>query len=159
MQTSTDKNLRSIASNGNRWIAIGDYQTIIVSDDYGKTWYNLNIIEDVSLYDIACNGMTWCIVGNFGSILTSTNNGVTWLKKPFTAHNQFNAVVYSDKTFVIAGEGILTSNDNANTFELIYTGQNRNESFYNIVYTGRNWVAVGQNGIIAVSNKPVDKWK
>lgn len=159
LQTSTDKNLRSIASNGNRWIAVGDYKTIIASDDYGETWHNLNTTEDVFLSDIVCNGTTWCIVGSFGSILTSINNGTTWTKKPFKAHNTFNAVVYFEKTFVIAGDGILTSKNNTNTFELIYTGQNSDEEFNDIVYTGNNWITVGKNGTIVVSTKPVNTWK
>ena len=75
---------RGIATNGNRWVAVGTHANkSIVRSDNGITWTNINNSKDIFSDKgnfVAVNGNNW-VAGGKGSnhmIGYSTDNAVTW---------------------------------------------------------------------------------
>ena len=113
--SGTSQPLCCVAVNGNTWVAVGWYDTILVSTDNGNTWTKKTSGTTKDLYGVAVNGNTWVTVGDTGTILVSIDNGNTWTKKDSGATQLLYGVAINDNMCVAVGwDGtILVSTDTA----------------------------------------------
>lgn len=164
-QTST--NLYGVQALGGRLYALGDDDTILISDD-GNVWSVVN--EDVSSYsslkDIAWNGVSgpgclYVAVG-YSNVYTSTD-GTTWIKQAGAPLGINDTVVWGGgaaNCFVTVGLGnhIYSSFDGVTWTKRFVTtdvGSAQND-LYVLVWTGSFFAASGDKGAILTSPDGVD---
>ena len=112
---------RSVACNGNTWVAVGPLveaeknAPVIVSTDNGNTWSTKKNGTWYSLTSVAWNGNTWVAVGYDGTIIASTDNGNNWSKKNNGVGDWLYSVAWNGNTWVAVGHAgtILRSSDTA----------------------------------------------
>ncbi|TKW80337.1 MAG: hypothetical protein DI543_00535, partial [Bradyrhizobium icense] len=103
-------NLRDVACNGSRWIAVGASGTIgaiIVSDDDGMTW--ANIAENTGTQGNLCveYGDTWVIGGSRGQVLTSPD-GLNYTSRVTSTASDINDIAFDNGLWLAAaGTGTL----------------------------------------------------
>lgn len=100
-------NLNRVKYFSDRYIAVGDNGTIIVSGDDGRTWSKITTPTNCGLHDIAKSTNPslnlYVAVGRGGCIMTSTDN-ITWsLRDSVTVADLF-AVTYTNGRFIALGQ-------------------------------------------------------
>ena len=106
----SDKKLYSIAYGNNKFIAVGESGTVIISDN-GSVWDTRNSNNSSAhLYSIAFGNNTFVGVG-YKTVIVSTDNGTTFLQTA-TSYD-FNDISFGNGIFVAVGddENIHTSTD------------------------------------------------
>jgi photosystem II stability/assembly factor-like uncharacterized protein len=78
-----------------RYIAVGDYGTILVKDDQ-YDWYQMESGTKVSLYSVCFSQSMGWIVCNDGTILHSTDGGVTWSPQNSGTTKMLLSVYFTD---------------------------------------------------------------
>jgi hypothetical protein len=105
----TGQQLHGIGANSQRYIAVGDFGTILVCED-SIGWFAVESGTTTPLRAVAWGNGLWVAVGNFGEILTSPD-GLTWTPQPNGFFFDLNAITWGTGLFVAVGENtsILTS--------------------------------------------------
>lgn len=134
--------------------AVGDFGTILFSNDHGVSWeIQYEAVTD-NLRDIHMSGpVTGWIVGDNGTILHTTNGGAQWIEQPSGVAQGLNAVFFIDSLRGWAcGDRktvLSTTNGGASwTPQLLPTGMNSigaNDIFF--ISATEGWV-VGSGGYI-----------
>ena len=178
--------LRSIACNGSRWIAVGQGTNSIAYSDDGFTWTGITgktIFSDYG-FGIDCVGTTWVAAGNSDSdtsafvLAYSTDNGITWSDVSKNGGGNSRDIfsvgreVTSYGTLFVAG-GKYNNSDAVNTLAYSYDGINweglgigvLKSGVWRIATNGTRWVVFGDNDEttfkIAYSDTPTisSSWK
>jgi hypothetical protein len=106
----SDKKLYSIAYGNNKFIAVGESGTVIISDN-GSVWDTRNSNNSSgNLYSIAFGNSRFVAVG-YNTVIVSTDNGINFLQTA-TSYD-FNDISFGNGIFVAVGddENIHTSTD------------------------------------------------
>jgi hypothetical protein len=108
---ATGNRLNAVASGGERYVAVGDLGSIIVSDG-AQIWELADSMVLVSLRDVVWGGDVWIAVGDFGTILSSPD-GMTWSLRSTGYYYDLLGVTWGNGVFVAVGanSSILTSTD------------------------------------------------
>lgn len=100
-------NLNRVRYFRDRYIAVGDNGTIIISGDDGNTWSRVSTPVTGGLHDITKgllpNVNLYVAVGRGGTILTSADN-ITWTMRNSTTVADLFAVSFVDNRFVAWGQ-------------------------------------------------------
>ena len=106
----SDKKLYSIAYGNNKFIAVGESGTVIISDN-GSVWDTRDSNNSSgNLYSIAFGNSRFVAVG-YNTVIVSTDNGINFLQTA-TSYD-FNDISFGNGIFVAVGddENIHTSTD------------------------------------------------
>ncbi len=111
--TPTGNRLFGVAANTERYVAVGEFGTILVSDD-ASSWRVVESGTGTSLQAVAWGSGLWVAVGDLGTILTSPD-GFNWTARPTGFFYDLLGVTWGGGLFVAVGENtsILTSPDGA----------------------------------------------
>jgi len=100
-------NLNRVRYFRDRYIAVGDNGTIIVSGTDGISWARMTCPVTCGLHDVtqgpATTGSIYVAVGRGGAILTSTDN-ITWTARTSTTPADLFAVTYTQGRFLAMGQ-------------------------------------------------------
>lgn len=145
---------------GNSVWAVGEYNTLLRSDDKGVTWTRLLPEKDRNLNTIAFAGNVGIIFGEAGVTLRSTDGGVTW--EEIKVDNQvslMNVAFRDDQHGVAVGlTGTMMATDDAGaTWRSI--PMVTEEHLLNVRWEDDQWKAVGDKGVIVTSNAEAKEWK
>ena len=107
----TGNRLYGIGASAQRYVAVGELGTILVSDD-GNNWLAVDSETQNTLRAVAWGNGLWVAVGDFGRILTSSD-GVTWTPRSAGFFFDLMGITWGGGLFVAVGENtsILTSTD------------------------------------------------
>ncbi len=156
--SGTDKYIRSVACNGNTWVAVGNDDTILVSTDNGQSWTKNKDVTSSYIFGVACNGNTWIAAGYMNIILVSTDNGQSWTKKNTEYYGFIYGIACNGAVWVAVGDDgkILVSTDNGQS----WTKKNSGTDKYirSVAYNGNTWVAVCDDDTILVSTDNGQSW-
>lgn len=158
-ETNGRKLLRVRRGAGHRVYVVGEFDTILMTPDFGATWIGFGAQEDVAWNDLAVYGETILMVGEFGKIRQSVDGGRTWINIASPIQRSLTAVKFApDGTAVAVGldGALLTSTDGGRTWLSAATGT-RDHLFDVLLQPGGDWVAVGDNGVIV--RKTGNIWK
>ena len=145
-------NFKAVAYTDDRWIASGDFSTVIISSDAVDWVYGYTDVFRASADD----GSRWVFVGDGGVIYTTTSTSLTACDSG-TILNLYDVIWSSnDGIFVAVGAAgtILTSLDGINwTSQTSTVSESLNRVYYDS--TSGNYVIVGTNGTILSSTDTV----
>ena len=100
-------NLNRVRYFRDRYIAVGDNGTIIVSGNDGANWTRMTCPVTCGLHDVtqgpAVTNSIYVAVGRGGAILTSTDN-ITWTARTSTTPADLFAVSYTGGRFLAMGQ-------------------------------------------------------
>ncbi len=119
-----DRWLLGVATNGKRWVAVGEQNAIFSSQD-GVAWTRRTPVKTVVLHDVLWDGARFVAVGSDGAVLTSSD-GDAWTEQA-PMYYTLNAIAWNGKGYVgVGGEAarvIFSSPDlNAWTIRFSQTG-------------------------------------
>ena len=156
--SGTGEALNDIAYNGTKWIAVGNSDTMLVSNDDGNTWTARSSGTGRALKAIAYNGTKWIALGFNDTILVSDDNGNTWTVKSSGTGENLNAIAYNGTKWIAVGfnNTMLVSNDDGNTWTARSSGTEK--ALHDIACNGTKWIAVGNYGAILMSNDNGNIW-
>jgi len=143
------------------WIS-GTMGGVLKSADKGKTWQLTHEEEDVAWNDIEVDrrGQVW-VAGEFGRLQRSTDDGANWeeIEVPTTG-SSLMAITFADEIHGVAvglsGSIMRTENggDDWTVVEDVTAAH-----LFDINWDGQQYVAVGNNGIIAYGSPDGSEWQ
>lgn len=152
----------SILKDGHAW-AVGQWNMIMQSRDYGQNWTRITKDKDVNLYAVeAITPKRVVGVGEFGKILLGTRNETenwTWKSVESPVDASLKAVEFrNDRRGVAVGlKGtILRTGDGGSSWTLV--SRPTSSHFYNVVWTGDRWFAVAGDGRYGVESPNGQEW-
>ncbi len=166
--------LNSVVFTGNRFIAVGKFGAVIVSDD-GANWRSVDVKTNETLNDVFYSGNLIIALGERGGVYTSSD-GENWQKGGVNSDIVLKSVSWNTNRYVVTvGNGsVLTSLDGKNwswvlnetakggasdvdrTDSKLQGALNLGNGLEDIIYDGSRFVAVGLNGSIFVSPNGVN---
>lgn len=144
--------LMSASFINNIGFVVGEYGTILKTQNYGNTWTNLLSGTTLNLLSVCMSDTNIIyVVGNNGIILKTINGGKTWsfLKNNLPSYN-LNAVSYADANtgYAVGANGnILTTDNGGENWNYFYSGTNNEFSSVTLCDNGSGYV-VGKYGTI-----------
>jgi photosystem II stability/assembly factor-like uncharacterized protein len=139
-------NLNRVRYFRDRFIAVGDNGTIIISGDDGATWTKVVSGVSCGLHDVtqgsADTGSIYVAVGRGGCILTSTNN-INWTVRNSSTVADLFAVSYTGGRFLAMGQN----------GEGIYSADGITWSTYNTGMTNTIYAATGSDLVTGASTR------
>lgn len=148
-------NLLGITAYQDRFVAVGDFGTIITSTDDGQTWTKVNSHTDEALNAITVdkNGR-FIAVGLHGVVITS-DDGIDWQSGSTNYDYSLRSVaVNNNGTIVIVGDhSTFVSTDGKIWWK---TKELPNNILYSVATVDNKFVAVGSGGIVLVSENGQD---
>lgn len=152
-----NKLVRVEAQPGGLGYAIGEYNAILKSVDYGQTWTRLKAEKDVAWYGLATAGKSVLVAGEFGRTLVSLDEGASWqeIQTPVKAHLT-GAVFKNEQESVLVGLNgtILRSTNGGKNWQVISAGID--EHIYDVIWDGARYVACGDRGLLITSADGTD---
>ncbi|MCX6162118.1 MAG: T9SS type A sorting domain-containing protein [Ignavibacteriae bacterium] len=122
LNSNTSNPILAYAYSSNKIYASGYYGTIIMSTDFGITWYNQFSGTTNNLNDITANYGLYC-VGNSGTVLKGSNNGFDWVLRDRISEPQLSSVVFANGntgwTFNSGAKGIYRTTDKGLAWEKV----------------------------------------
>ncbi|GBD24847.1 Ycf48-like protein [bacterium HR30] len=182
MQPSgTNRNLLDIEFvNGQQGLAVGDFGTLLRTEDGGNTWTKISLPEnielppdiaevvqpgDVILYTIAFadEKHVW-IAGEFGVILFSQDGGLTWQQQKSGVETTLFGVTALDHqhAWVVGMEGVmLVTEDGGATWvkQSVPMPKGFVLPIYDVAVRGLFGWAVGNSGLLLYSQDAGKTWK
>ncbi len=141
--------LNGVAYDGNIYVAVGEYGTILVSDD-GIDWKINSSPTPYVLHDIIWAQGEFIAVGGNGTIITSTD-GMTWMIQKSGVTATLRSIVWNGSIFMVVGGDrsyppevtpsmIITSTDG-----IMWTEQLSGsvEPLYDLIWADNKFIAVG----------------
>lgn len=146
--TLKSADLMGVAHGNGRFVAAGDYGTVLMSAD-GIHWAPQASGTDVHLQGAAFGQGLFVVVGEIGRIRTSTDGGV-WESQSSGTTADLMAVAHGNGSFVAVGKGgsVLTSVDGT---QWIPRSPGLTANLSGLTHARDAFVAVGDGGVIAVS--------
>ena len=132
--SGTSRNLAAVAFGASslNFTAVGDYGTIIFSDDKGGSWGANNVDPSYNLLSVASKvgvGERWVVVGNPNKLLTTTHPAVPWSQSSWPSGSSPNALAIAGQNasgtsrFVVTGRaGQVATSTDGNTWQLLSCG-------------------------------------
>jgi photosystem II stability/assembly factor-like uncharacterized protein len=152
-----NKLVRVEAQPGGLGYAVGEYNAILKSADYGRTWTRLTAEKDVVWYGLATAGKKILVAGEFGRTLISADEGASWqeIQTPVKVHLT-GAVFKNEQESVLVGLNgtILRSTDGGKNWQIISAGID--EHIYDVIWDGARYVACGDRGLLITSADGTD---
>ena len=145
---------------GNSVWAVGEYNTLLRSDDKGVTWTRVLPEKDRNLNTIAFAGNVGIIFGEAGVTLRSTDGGATWEEiKVDNLVSLMNVAFRDDQHGVAVGlTGTMMATEDAGaTWRSI--PMVTEEHLLNVRWEDNQWIAVGDKGVIVTSDGEAKEWK
>lgn len=179
--SGTTRNLLDIEfANPQRGIAVGDFGTLLRTEDGGSTWSKISLPEnvelppdiaevvqpgDVILYAIAFADQdhVW-IVGEFGVILFSHDGGVTWQQQKSGVETTLFGVTALDsqRAWAVGMEGVLLATEDGGA-TWVKQPAPMPKGFvlplYDVAVRGLFGWAVGNSGLLLYSQDAGKTWK
>ncbi|MEI8324400.1 MAG: YCF48-related protein, partial [Betaproteobacteria bacterium] len=138
--------------------AIGEYNAILKSIDYGKTWERLTPQKDVVWYGFDVVGKKILVVGEFGRTLVSFDEGTMWkeVQTPTKVHLT-GAAFKSEQEAVLVGLNgtVMQTSNGGGRWKVIQTGFD--EHIYDVIWDGSQYLACGDRGLL-VTSADGSKW-
>jgi photosystem II stability/assembly factor-like uncharacterized protein len=138
--------------------AIGEYNAILKSTDYGKTWTRLTPENDVVWFGFDVVGKNILAVGEFGRTLMSFDEGAVWqeVKTPTKVHLTGAAFKNEREAVMVGLNGtILKTTNGGRRWTVIQTGLD--EHIYDVIWDGHQYLACGDRGLL-VTSMDGSKW-
>ena len=130
--------------------AVGEFGTVLASEDKGISWRALGSKEDIAWHDIAePNGQTLVLVGEFGHIRRSIDSGQSWKEISSPVKTTLTAVRFrdADEGVAVGLEGVvLTTADGGKTWHK--QPSPTKDHLFDVAQQGEDWVAVGDKGVL-----------
>lgn len=142
-----DSGLLDVLHDGQKFIAVGERRTILISDASGWNWTQLSgatPLNPISFNGIAQSDLnTLVIVGDGGLILLSNDLGSSWEGMASGVLENLESVTFGDDVFVAVGDDgrLLTSETGQNWQTQISTFFG---NFRDVVFSNGAFVAVGE---------------
>lgn len=156
----SNKLIRVVAlNNGEAW-AVGEGGIVLHSKDYGQSWINLGTHEDVAWNGVNFMGGRGWLVGEFGRIKVTEDGGVSWHAVASPTQTSLMAVSFKDEQNGVAvglGGTILVSMNGGQS----WTSEQpvTQEHLFDVAWDGTRWVAVGDRGVVLVSDPSGNEWR
>ena len=151
------RDLRDVVFGDGRFVAVGDYGTIVHSSD-GRTWQTADgTVTDENLLGVAYGTGRFVAVGVHGTIVHSSD-GDTWRQATNSATDDWlYGVTYGNGRFVaVGGPGVVVYSSDGDTWQATNTATD--EWLLSVTYGTGRFVAVGINGAI-VHSSDGDIWQ
>lgn len=132
--------------------AIGEYNAILKSTDYGKTWARLTPEKDVVWYGFDSAGRKILVAGEFGRIMLSPDEGASWqeIQTPTKAHLTGVAFRSEQEALLVGLNGtLLRTLDSGKNWQIVSAGID--EHIYDVIWDGVRYVACGDRGLLITS--------
>jgi photosystem II stability/assembly factor-like uncharacterized protein len=180
-QSGTQRLLLDIAfANTLRGLAVGDYGTLLRTDDGGATWTKIPLPQDLRLPadvmevvdpgDVLLYSATFAdpdhawIAGEFGVILASTDGGQTWQQQASSLESTLFGVSFSDPLhgWAVGLDAVLLHTaDGGMTWQRqdVETPKGFFPALYGVQVSGNYGWAVGNNGFLLSSTDAGATWQ
>lgn len=164
----TNNRLMGIAWSGNRYIAVGENKTILISND-GENWTTVStgVVSDYRLNAVCWNGNKFLAAGwditNNKTVIISSANGLNWNMGSLSVSGGIiNSIIWASNKFIAVGQFyangeyhplLLTSTDGIvwmNKSDAI----NGAGMLYDVIWTTNGFMAVG-SGLTASSTNGI----
>lgn len=144
-------NLRGVAWSGDKYIAVGENGSILISVD-GTTWSQAISDSENTLHSVASDGNIYCAVGNNGTVLVSYD-GRRWSRVRLATGESLVSVAWIGDRFVAVGrrEVILTSSDGI-VWETIKSDPHSDTEFTDIAGNTNSLIVVDEKAEIQIFN-------
>lgn len=132
--------------------AIGEYNAILKTTDYGKTWARLTPEKDVVWYGFDIMGKKVLVAGEFGRIMLSPDEGASWqeIQTPTKAHLTGVAFRSEQEAVLVGLNGtLLRTSDGGKNWQIVSAGID--EHIYDLIWDGARYVACGDRGLLITS--------
>lgn len=152
-----NKLVRVDAHSGGLGYAIGEYNAILKTVDYGRTWERQTVEKDVVWYGIATAGKKILVAGEFGRVLVSSDEGASWREiQTATKVHLTGAVFKNELESVLVGlnGSILRGTDGGMNWQIVNAGID--EHIYDVIWDGARYVACGDRGLLIASADGAD---
>jgi photosystem II stability/assembly factor-like uncharacterized protein len=168
------------AAGPRRGIAVGDFGTIVRTDDGGATWAKIALPRDIKLPpdvveivdpgDVVLYALSfpapehaWA-VGEFGVILESTDGGLTWRSQDSPVETSLFGVSFADEQhgWAVGIEStLIATTDGGATWrkQAIETPSGFSLALYDVQVRGSYGWAVGNNGLLLHSRDAGATWQ
>jgi photosystem II stability/assembly factor-like uncharacterized protein len=153
-----NKLLRVRIFDGTAW-AVGEFNTLLQSKDYGATWTRALPEKDSALNNVYFLGQQGWLVGEFGTVLRSSDSGATWNAVTTSNKVSLMAVAFRDPQNGVAvglSGTVMTTGDGGVTW--VQAPKVTKEHLYNVIWDEERWVAVGDKGMMLTAGANASGW-
>lgn len=145
--------------DGVAW-AVGEFGSLLRSDDKGATWTRAMEEKDRAWNDICFRGQNGWLVGEFGTVMRTTDGGATWTENELENKVSLMGVEFRDDQNGVAvgltGTLMVTSDGGATWRDVPPLTR---EHLLDIAWDENRWVAVGDKGVMVTSDAAAGEWK
>ncbi|MFZ5457585.1 MAG: WD40/YVTN/BNR-like repeat-containing protein [Pseudomonadota bacterium] len=145
--------------DGVAW-AVGEFGSLLRSDDKGATWTRAMEEKDRAWNDICFRGQNGWLVGEFGTVMRTTDGGATWTENELENKVSLMGVEFRDDQNGVAvgltGTLMVTSDGGATWRDVPPLTR---EHLLDIAWDENRWVAVGDKGVMVTSDPAASEWK
>lgn len=165
VESHTDKHLLDVYYNNSnkRFYVAGHNGTVAFSKDDGITWKSMNANSEYHLFGIATNEERIMVVGKSLILLSSKDGGLKWDEMhKGTKQLSFYDIAFGNDFWIAVGEGyrnVITVNNSNDKIEEHGVGTKSILKGIAFNENDNNWVVVGHEGVIFVSNDNGSSWK
>lgn len=145
--------------NGVAW-AVGELGAVLKTRDFGHSWERALPEKDQAWNDICFSGRHGVLVGEFGQAMVTGDGGATWQAVNSGSQSSLMSVALRDEVNGVAvglSGVILVTRDGGKQWKSV-APQTR-EHLNNVIWDGRQWVAVGDKGVIVTGDQDGLVWK
>ncbi len=145
---------------GGHAVAVGEFGTVLASDDFGASWRALPVEGDASWNDVGLlSAQTYLIVGEIGRIKITSDGGKTWAQLPSPTKSTLNSVFFRDaRNGLAAGTGgvVISTDDSGATWtQLPLLTQ---QHIFDVMWDGSHWVLTGDKGVFLFGSANTKSW-
>lgn len=145
---------------GGHAVAVGEFGTVLGSDDFGASWRALPVVGDASWNDAALlSPQTYLIVGEIGRIEMTSDGGTTWTQIPSPTKSTLNSVFFRDaQNGLAAGTGgvVISTDDGGATWTQL--PRITQQHIFDVMWDGHHWVLTGDKGLLLFGSAETKAW-
>ncbi len=162
-ETSNPNKLLRVRIFGDTAWAVGEFNSVLRSDDRGATWTRVLPEKDRAWNDITFVGALGWLVGEFGSVEVTTDGGTTWTPVPRgegeTKQPSLMGVAFRDAQHGVAvglTGTLLATVDGGATWTAV--PQFTREHLLTVTWDENRWLVLGDKGVMAEGDADGAKW-
>lgn len=141
--------LNALAWSGTRFVAAGNYNTIMTSTD-GLTWTMPQYGGPTVFNGAVWTGTQFVLVGN-GGVISTSPDGSTWTSRTSgTPQNLYNVAWSGVELLAVGSYGTILASHDGITWSVRTTGTTANTN-RGVAWTGGNFIVVGDAGTVLTS--------
>lgn len=161
--TSNPNKLLRVRVFGDTAWAVGEFNTLLRSDDHGATWTRVLPEKDRALNDVTFVGQEGWLVGEFGVVQKTSDGGATWVEVSQAAADNTRpslmSVAFRDAQHGVAvglSGTVLETADGGSTWNKVppFT----REHLFTVMWDQTRWLAMGDKGVMASGSPDGDTW-